>query len=61
MLAAVRAMTILSSRSDTGPPLESNTNTLKVLSPGLVRLSSIPAPSFRAMRPEDHPVSRLSI
>lgn len=47
--------------ADTGPPLESNTNTLKVLSPGLVRLSSIPAPSFKAMRPEDHPVSRLSI
>ena len=61
MLAAVRAMTILSSRRATGPPFESNTKTLKTFSPGLARLSSTEAPSLSAMRPDDQPVSRLSI
>jgi hypothetical protein len=32
-----------------------------MLSPGLVRLTSTLAPSFSATRPDDQPVSRLSI
>jgi hypothetical protein len=61
MLAAVRAMTILSSFRETGPPFESNTKILNVFSPGFARLSSTVAPSLSAIRPDDQPVSRLSI
>jgi hypothetical protein len=61
MLAAVLAMTILSSFRETGPPLESKTKILKVFSPGFARINSTAAPSFNARRPDDQPVSKLSI
>ena len=61
ILAAVRLMTILSWLRAIGPPLPSNRNTLNVFSPGFDKLSSTLAPSFKTTRPEDQPVSKLSI
>ena len=60
IVAAVRVITILASFSSIGPPAASKTKILNVFSPDFVRVTSTVAPSFRATRPEDQPVSRLS-
>ena len=59
--SVVRVITILLFSNLTGPPLASNIQTLKVLSPILDKVTSIVAASFKATRPESHPVSKLSI